>query len=531
MFAFHVDMNMAHYRGDYLRKWLKILADNGYDAIIWELEANVCWDTCPECSAPGAFTKQEFREILEYSRNLGLEPVPLLQTIGHCEYVLKNSEYAHLRESTEIIDQYCPLNPDVLVFIRRWIEEYLELFGEIKYFHVGADEACFLGICEICRDYVRNNSLSELYIGYVNKVCEPLLVAGIRPVIWADMLLTYPEALAKLSRNIWIFDWMYDLRNSNPSVFIWGTGNCKQPDIPASALERFGEYLYPAGMEPGKEPNVFYSADYLAAAGFNVLTCPASSSFGDNVFSLRNWYHLANVKDSFRKGAQPHLRGSVLTSWSVHQFPWEQQLACIELPAYMKKHPDACIREFADDFAAKHFGLEGDEFLTACSLLSDKCLFSHTSSLGFGKPCLPVPEDHVKSVVSPMSGSEIKTELDNCRKRLAEYEEGFNKFCELRKCAVRGVELLDIWCLHAEAIVLHAKSAILILENASVLCGEGEIDAGSQRRAERLLDNLKSMEGRVFDSFSSRIKNERSREICEWIYKPLKDALALLLCK
>ena len=65
MIGFHIDMNIAHFKADYLKKWLVCLAKLGYNTILWEVEANVKWDTVPDCSSPEAFSKDEFKNILE----------------------------------------------------------------------------------------------------------------------------------------------------------------------------------------------------------------------------------------------------------------------------------------------------------------------------------------------------------------------------------------------------------------------------------------------------------------------------------
>src|SRR5690554_4586561 len=96
--AFHIDMNFICLPLPYLRHWLGRIAEMGYNAIVWELENKVQWDTCPECVWPEAMSKQQFRELLELSRSLGLEPIPLMQTIGHGEYVLKHDKYRPFRE-------------------------------------------------------------------------------------------------------------------------------------------------------------------------------------------------------------------------------------------------------------------------------------------------------------------------------------------------------------------------------------------------------------------------------------------------
>lgn len=110
MIGFHIDMNIGRFKYDCLKKWLKELSSIGYDTIVWEVENNIKWEVCPECVSPDAFSKDEFRKLLQYSTELGLESIPLLQTLGHCEYVLRHNRYKHLAELPDKIVQYCPLN-------------------------------------------------------------------------------------------------------------------------------------------------------------------------------------------------------------------------------------------------------------------------------------------------------------------------------------------------------------------------------------------------------------------------------------
>ena len=69
MIAFHIDMNVAQFRGDYLEQWLQELALRGYDTILWEVENNVEWETCPECVSPEAFTKKQFKKLMTFSQS------------------------------------------------------------------------------------------------------------------------------------------------------------------------------------------------------------------------------------------------------------------------------------------------------------------------------------------------------------------------------------------------------------------------------------------------------------------------------
>ena len=150
MIGFHIDMNIAQFTREHLERWLYELSKLGYDTLIWEVENNIRWETCPECVSPDAFTKDEFGKLLALARDLGFDNIPLFQTIAHCEYVLKHGNYQPLSETPGEIVQYCPRSPELLPFLTRWIDEYLELFGNVRHFHLGADEAWSLGTCDNC---------------------------------------------------------------------------------------------------------------------------------------------------------------------------------------------------------------------------------------------------------------------------------------------------------------------------------------------------------------------------------------------
>jgi hypothetical protein len=94
-------------RPEFLREQLDTPAALGYDAVLWELENQVRWESCPECALPDSWSKAEFRELLDYSRKLNLEPIPLLQTIGHGEYVMMQEKDHAFREHPDYSDCYC----------------------------------------------------------------------------------------------------------------------------------------------------------------------------------------------------------------------------------------------------------------------------------------------------------------------------------------------------------------------------------------------------------------------------------------
>jgi hypothetical protein len=521
MRGFHIDMNIAQFRGPYIKKELKTLAGLGYNTIVWEVENNIRWETCPECVSPDAFTKAEFKDILAYSRSLGLEPIPLLQTIGHCEYVLKNERYKPLAEMPGRIDQYCPRNPDVVPFLRKWIDEYLDVFGQVEYFHLGADEAYTLGECPRCRAYAAEHSLSELYIDHMNAMSRPLIDRGIRPVIWGDMLLHHPEALDRLSRKIVIFDWLYDRYYGAGAVQVWGRGNQSREDLDAATLERFGAYIYPLGDEPGRDPDPFYTADYLAANGFDVVVCPSSSCYGDSVFAPRTFFHMRNTADSFRKGTSGRLKGAVLTSWTVHLFPWELQRTSIELPKFFAAHPDGDLAAYEKAYVLEHFGVDDTGFFAAAGRLAMRGLFNYAADLGFFKDARPVPAAYVEDRLEEMAKrGELEKELAICETRLKEYREGLALFGAYAKAAKAGRDELRAWDLAARNLINRAEASRVLLK-ARLSGNRPELAA----EAGRVLEGLRTLREETEAAVSAEVKPSRTTEMMQWIYDSMEAAL------
>jgi len=519
--GFHIDMNIAQFRGPYLERQLKALAEKGYNAILWEVENNIRWETCPECVSPDAFTKAEFKEVLAYSRSLGLEPIPLLQTIGHCEYVLKNELYAPLAEVPGRIDQYCPQNPEVAVFLRKWIDEYLEVFGPVRTFHLGADEAYTLGECPKCRAYAAAHSLSELYIDHINAVSAPLIDKGIRPAIWGDMVLHHPEALDKLSRRIVIFDWLYDRYEGCGRVQVWGQGSLLPSELDAKTLQRFGAFLFPLGDEPGRDPDPFYTSDFLAASGFDVVVCPSSSCYGDSVFAPRTFFHMRNTADSFRRGSGGRFGGAVLTSWTVHLFPWELQLPSIELPGFMTRHPCGTLGDFEAAYVREHFGVDDTGFFRAAGRLARRGLFNYAADLGFFKDARPAPLGYVTDRVEELAGKgELEKELAECGSRLDEYRQGLELFRAYEGIARSGRDELGAWILAARNLVNRAEASKVLL---TARTGRAGPQGGTE--AARVLGELRRLRRETEAAVAARIKPSRTAEIMGWRYDAMEAAL------
>jgi hypothetical protein len=362
MLIFHLDFNHVSLRYEFVRQLLDKIAQLGYDTILWELETQVRWDTCPECALPDSWTKSEFLDLLDYSRKLKLEPIPLLQTIGHAEYVMTQERYHAFREDPDSSDCYCVSNPAVREFLRNWIAEYCELFGDLKHFHLGGDEATRFGSCEKCASRERNG----LYGEHIKEISVDLRAKNIRPGIWSDMVLAEADHLDAISREFTIWDWNYVTGVGTPkTVPVWGNGEVTKETATAELLRRFPEMLCSNG-----ELNPFYTADVLRNRGYDVVLCSAARSFSDGPFCPNTAAHAPNIVGAAAKCRNSGLLGHCVTNWAIRLNPIMAGLPLLALPLLSNASPEASLEELQQQSGITHFGftagLDAADHLSSC---------------------------------------------------------------------------------------------------------------------------------------------------------------------
>lgn len=448
---FHIDLNFSCLREDYLRKWLRKIADAGYNAILWEIEDKVRLDSCPECIWTEAFTKEEFKDILDYSRSLGLEPIPLLQTVGHGEYILMHEEYRHLRESQEENhhDCYCTENPEARKFLKKLIGEYLELFGDIRFFHLGGDEAYVFATCPKCSEKLKNVSKNALYMDHIADISAPIRGAGVRPGIWCDMILHYPEEMGAIPKDYLIWDWNYwDSDMVSEQTLVWGKGLIKATEIPENIRKFFPEIFDSTGkLRP------FYTSHALKRMGYEVILCSAIRAAGDS-FLFPNMKRAGNAVAAARTCSELDLVGNCVTSWAVRLNPYEAQEPMIPLAPAVMKNSNLTSGEAKRVISKNMFGVESAEFFDAAEIAgmhmsSFTCSGTMAVQWNRLKDSMPAPRGYLERALlkwktedGGVAFKELKNRLDNAEKEIVQ---AISLLTGFALKAEKGFEILDYW--------------------------------------------------------------------------------------
>ncbi len=443
----HIDFNFVNIRPEYLRIWLRQLADMGYNAVLWEVEDKVQWETCPDAVWPEALTKSDFRSILDEAENLGLEAIPLLQTIGHAEYILKQDAYRHMRELPDRHDCYCTENPAVRTFLKRLITEHLELFGKIRHFHLGGDEAYVFARCPTCLPEARKIGRNTLYARHMLDISAPIRSRGIRAGIWCDMILSHPEQLDAIPSELEIWDWNYwDGDGPLEEVQVWGKGRVKRNEVNDDLKRLYPEILAVDGQLQG-----FYTSDALVRMGYEVILCSAARAFGDSVFCPRTALRAGNIVGAARKTATARLLGTCVTDWAIRLNSWRTHRSLLPLAPQILNDPSVELTAALEKAAGELFGPPAAGLIAALNLTTEVDLpFGQARSTGIQwnglKDSVPPPPHFIRDLLGEWAASgRLEKERIAVDATIAQIETGLEKLRRVAAEARTATNLLSFW--------------------------------------------------------------------------------------
>lgn len=171
-------MKVAH-----VKRWLGRLALMGYNVFMLYTE-----DTYELPGEPyfgymrGGYSGREIREIDDYARQLGIEVVACIQTLGHMGQMLKWPHYRTIKDTTQVLLAGEEKTYDL---IKKMIAFWSEHLGTRR-IHVGMDEAHDLGRGRLM-DLHGNQSVFNIFDRHLKRVEEICSSHGLKPMIWSDM--------------------------------------------------------------------------------------------------------------------------------------------------------------------------------------------------------------------------------------------------------------------------------------------------------------------------------------------------------
>ncbi|WKY09604.1 hypothetical protein Q1695_002174 [Nippostrongylus brasiliensis] len=189
----HFDLKGAPPKFQYFLDLLRLVAKAGATGILLEWEDMFPWSGELEIArSTHAYTEQEVRVILQKATQLGLEVIPLVQTFGHMEWVLKYEKFREYREVDEYPQVICIGNEKATEIAKEAIRQVVKMhkpYG-LKRFHIGADEAFMFGQCKDSLDIVQKIGKNALALSHLKNITEftKSITNNATILAWHDML-------------------------------------------------------------------------------------------------------------------------------------------------------------------------------------------------------------------------------------------------------------------------------------------------------------------------------------------------------
>ncbi|XP_055335984.1 uncharacterized protein LOC129586680 [Paramacrobiotus metropolitanus] len=216
----HFDLKGAPFKLSYYKEVFPLIRKLGGTGLLMEYEDMFPYSgRFKVANAGNAYTISDIQQINRLAEENELYVIPLVQTFGHLEFVLKHKEFKQFREVEAYASAVCPTRNGTLDLVTEMVEQMLHLHPNATYLHIGADEVYHLGQCPVCRAQTQNNYFigrQNLFLSHVAQVLHFLRTKypHIRPIMWDDMFHNMHEdtirnGLGDLVNHVEIMIWSY----------------------------------------------------------------------------------------------------------------------------------------------------------------------------------------------------------------------------------------------------------------------------------------------------------------------------------
>jgi hypothetical protein len=209
--VYHLDLKGTRRRFENILALLPDLAEFRINAILAEYEDDVQLERHPDIAIPDALTPAQVRAFVAEAARFGITVIPLVQTLGHLQYLLTKPAYAHLREEPSDPSEACSTHPGTWPLIRDFIDEMIDLHPGVPYLHVGLDETARVGTCPRCLKTLAGKPRINRYLDWVDKVVAYCLERGVTPILWGDVIAKElnPAIARRLPKDAIYGEWGY----------------------------------------------------------------------------------------------------------------------------------------------------------------------------------------------------------------------------------------------------------------------------------------------------------------------------------
>ncbi|XP_036159449.1 hexosaminidase D isoform X3 [Myotis myotis] len=343
----HLDLKGAPPKVSYLSEIFPLFHALGANGLLIEYE-----DTFPYegplklLRAPHAYSPSEVTEVLRLAAAHELEVVPLVQTFGHMEFVLKHEALAHLREVALFPNTLNPHEAESLALVGAMVDQVLELHPGARWLHIGCDEVYYLGEGEASRQWLQQeqNTTATLCLSHMRAVASHVQARhpATTPLVWDDMLRDIPEDQLSASGVPQLVE-----------PVLWDYGADLDVQGKALLMEKYRQCGF---------PRLWAASAFKGATGPSQALPPIEHHLRNNL----QWLQVA------AQGRKDTLQGIILTGWQRYDhFSVLCELLPVGIPSLAVCLQSLLHGGFTEDVRARVQHLLGISSLEIAGVLSE----------------------------------------------------------------------------------------------------------------------------------------------------------------
>ncbi len=262
-----------------LRRLVRLCGILAYTHVVIEFWGMLHLDAMKELAWENAYTKAEIRPILREARAMGMEPIPMMNQLGHAAGCrLSCGKHVVLDQNPRLQSLFTPdgwcwsvFSPEVQTLLKKVRAELCELFGSGEYFHIGCDEA-----------YMYSSGYFPLsgLVNYLKNLTAEVVAEGRRPILWGDMIIPYETSS----------------ENADVRAAAWEKAKTMRPLLDALHPQSIiADWQYDIKTAP------IPSTEAFAKSGFDTIGCP--------------WDQTGNIDAMYDTALSCNLYGLMMTTW------------------------------------------------------------------------------------------------------------------------------------------------------------------------------------------------------------------------
>ena len=208
------------------RLWSRVLRPLGLNTVVLQCE-RTAWDALPGLRGAGVMAKADLASLVKWYRTRTVEPIPLIQSYGHMEWLFAGGADRNLALDPATLYAIDLRKPESQALVNRIWDEAIATVrpGTL---HFGLDEVTLRGGPQ---DPVEVTDLWRKSLTFLSSIAAR---TGTRPMLWGDMALAPDEAAdaanapdretaaarrRAIPQNALIADWHYKA-DAKPATFV-----------------------------------------------------------------------------------------------------------------------------------------------------------------------------------------------------------------------------------------------------------------------------------------------------------------------